>query len=498
MIIFAQMNAKASQSILTTAFSYVGVAIGYFNLLWLMPYAMSPEQIGTFRTVQDMALLLVPFAQVGLGNGITKFFPQIHKHHFSFLTYSLFLTIAGFLTVSLIFFLLNDSIIKAFSSNSAEILGFLPVVLVITLFAVLNSIADAFCRSYYKIAMPTFFREVLIRLLLGITFLLYLMEWITFDQLMWGMGLAYGITMVGTFAYMQVRKIFGLEFEFGELPPTFKKEFLRYSFISLLATTGALLIMKVDSLMVSSMIGLEANAIYTIGFSIAIVIEMPRRAVSQIAMPLVSEYFSAQEHGKISKLYKDLGVSQAFICLLIFIGIWANIENIYAFVPNKEVYEAGKWIVLIIGGAKLLDVLFSINSEIILFSKYYLFNIVATVVMAIAVIAFNFWLIPMYGIEGAAIASFLALLLFNMVKYGFIAWKLRMHPWSWDLLKIMILGAFVFGVQNYIFDGYHAGWMNLVLRSSIITVIYGLGAYFWKIAPAMQATIKEKIKGFKP
>ncbi|UJP64417.1 lipopolysaccharide biosynthesis protein [Mongoliitalea daihaiensis] len=491
-------SSKVSQSVWTTAFSYVGVLIGYFNLLWLMPYAMSPEQIGTFRTVQDMALLLVPFAQVGLGNGITKFFPQLHSRHFSFLTYSFFLTLMGFAVVAALFFLLNEPIVKAFSSNSAEILNFLPIVLIITLFAVLNSIADAFCRSYYKIAMPTFFREVLIRFLLGISFLLYLLDWINFAQVMWAMSIAYGITLLGTIAYMSSRKIFGLEFAFSEIPAELKKEFLSYSFISLLATTGALLIMKVDSLMVSSMIGLEANAIYTIGFSIAIVIEMPRRAVSQVAMPLVSDFFSRQEYPKISQLYKDLGVSQVFICLLIFIGIWANIHNIYAFVPNREVYEAGKWIVLIIGGAKILDVIFSINSEIILFSKYYVFNILATVVMAIAVVVFNLWLIPIYGIEGAALASFLALLIFNLVKYGYVAYKLKMHPWSWDLGKILVLGGLVFTIQHYLFLHETAGLQDLMIRSSTISISYLLGAYALKIAPDMQRQLWEKIKGLKP
>ncbi|MFD2037435.1 polysaccharide biosynthesis C-terminal domain-containing protein [Belliella marina] len=488
------MNTKTSQSLLSTIFSYLGVAIGYFNLLWLMPYAMTPDHIGTFRTVQDMALLLVPFAQLGLGNGITKFFPQLHKRHFSFFTFTLFLTLLGFLIVSLIFFLLNDPITRAFSAKSSEILIFLPVVLVITLFAVLNSVADAFCRSYYKIAMPTFFREVLIRFLFGVSFLLYLTEWISFDQLIWGIALSYGITLVGTFSYMKLRRIFRLDFTFGELPKDLKKEFLRYSFISLLATTGALLIMKVDSLMVSSMIGLEANAIYTIGFSIAIVIEMPRRAVSQIAMPLISEYFNNKEHSKVANLYKDLGVTQVFVCLLVFIGIWANIDNIYSFVPNKEVYEAGKWIVLIIGGAKMLDVAFSINSEIILFSKYYVFNIVATVVMAIVVIVFNLWLIPIHGIEGAAFASFIALLIFNLVKYGFIAIKLHIHPWSWDLFKIVVLGGIVFGLQHYFFKNSQVGWTDLIIRTLFILLMYLTGAYLFKIAPAIQQKMWKKIK----
>jgi len=64
------MGKVAKQSIQTTIFSYLGVVIGYFNVLWLYPYAMDASELGTFRTIQDLGLLFVPFAQLGVGHGI--------------------------------------------------------------------------------------------------------------------------------------------------------------------------------------------------------------------------------------------------------------------------------------------------------------------------------------------------------------------------------------------------------------------------------------------
>jgi len=52
------MGKVAKQSIQTTIFSYIGVVIGYFNVLWLYPYAMDASELGTFRTIQDLGLLL--------------------------------------------------------------------------------------------------------------------------------------------------------------------------------------------------------------------------------------------------------------------------------------------------------------------------------------------------------------------------------------------------------------------------------------------------------
>ncbi|MCL6258783.1 oligosaccharide flippase family protein [Aquiflexum sp. TKW24L] len=492
------MEKFARQSILTTLSHYLGVVIGYFNVLWLFPYSLAPEQIGIFRTVQDMAMLLVPFAQLGLGNAITRFFPQLKSKQGSFLTFSVLVTLFGFISVSLLFFIFKDQIISAFAVNSPQVIDFFIVVLLITLFAVVNTVLDAFSRSYMKIAIPTLLREVLLRLLSTILVSLYLIGWIEFDQMVWGLALNYLIVLMTLMVYMFRIGIFDLKLDFDFGRKGFKSEFLIYSFITLLGTAGGILIMKIDSLMVSSMIGLEANAIYNIAFSIAIVMEMPRRAISQVSMPVVADYFSRQEFSKINQLYKDIAVNQTLICILLFLGIWSNIDNLYHFVPNKSIYEAGKWVVLWIGFGKMCDVVFSINGEIIVFSKYYIFNITATVIMSVAVVMFNLLLIPTYGIEGAAFASFLAMFLYNFIKYIYIKIQLSFEPFSWDVLKIIVLGMAIYFVQAYIFKDFETGIADLLIRSIAITIMYFFGIFVLGIAKEHQKKVIQKIKGLRP
>lgn len=492
------MEKFARQSLLTTLSHYLGVAIGYFNVLWLFPYTLAPEQIGIFRTVQDMAMLLVPFAQLGLGNAITRFFPQLKTKQASFLTYSVLITLLGFITISLLFFIFKNQVISAFAINSPQVIDFFAVVLLITLFAVVNTVLDAFSRSYMKIAIPTLLREVLLRLLSTVLVSVYLIGWIDFDQMVWGLSLNYLIVLGSLIVYMFRIGIFRIDLDFDFKRKGFKTEFLNYSFITLLGTAGAILIMKIDSLMVSSMIGLEANAIYNIAFSIAIVMEMPRRAISQVSMPVVAEYFSKQEFSKINKLYKDIAVNQTLICILLFLGIWSNVNNLYHFVPNNTIYETGKWVVLWIGFGKMCDVVFSINGEIIVFSKYYIFNITATVIMSIAVVVLNLLLIPSYGIEGAAFASFLSMFLYNFIKYVYIKVQLSFEPFSWDVLKIILLGVAIYFAQDYLFGGNESGILDLIIRSTSITLMYILGIFALGIAKENQKKVIEKIKGLRP
>lgn len=488
------MGKIVKQSLLTTLSSYIGVVIGYVNMLWLLPYALSPEEFGIFRTIQDMGLLLVPFAQLGLGHGVTRFYPRIKENQFAFFSFTLVLSLIGFGLVALGFLLFKGQIIDAYATNSPEVINFLSVVLFITLYAVLNSILDAFTRSFIKIAVPTFFREVVLRLLLTILVGSYLFGWLDFYQLMWGLADIYLFTLLGMLVYMIRNGMFKLSFNWRPLSSAFRKEYIRYSLITLLGTAGAILIMKIDSLMVSSMIGLDANAIYAIGFSIAVVIEMPRRAVSQVVMPVIAEKFALNQTKEIDALYKNVAVNQLLLCLLIFLGIWINIDNLYHFVPNREVYQAGKWVVLLIGLGKLCDVLFSVNGEIIVFSRFYIFNITSTLVMCVLVVVLNLLMIPLWGIEGAALSSLLAMFFYNLIKYMYVKKRLGFDPFSWDIAKIVLLGLLVYGVDYLMIPTFAPVLLDIFLRSGLLVLLYGLGIWAMKIAPDSQKMVWEKLK----
>ena len=100
------MGIVIRQSIYSTIISYLGVIIGYINLLYLYPKFLSLEQIGLFRTIQDAAILLAPFAQFGLTQSIFRFYPQFVKDKstsHTFITLMLLMALAGFAIFFIVF-----------------------------------------------------------------------------------------------------------------------------------------------------------------------------------------------------------------------------------------------------------------------------------------------------------------------------------------------------------------------------------------------------------
>ncbi|GAA0879803.1 hypothetical protein GCM10009119_27720 [Algoriphagus jejuensis] len=491
------MSKIAQQSIQTTIFSYCGVVLGYINVLWLYPYALDATELGTFRTIQDLGLLMVPFAQLGVGHGITRFFPKLEQNQSAFLSYSLVFSLLGFVAVSGIFFGFQQQLVALFAVNSPEVINFLGIVLLITLFALLNSVLDAYSRSYLKVAIPTFFREVFLRLLTSILIGTYLLGWIDFEQVMQGLVAVYGLTLFGVLTYLIWLGKIHLDFNWNHFPAGFRSSFIRFSLITFLATAASTLIMKIDSIMVSSMVSLEANAIYSIAFYMALVVELPRRAISQVAMPVIADHFAKNQIPAINGLYRQISNRQLYICLLLFALIWCNIDSIYHFVPNREIYQAGKWVVFYIALGKIFDVAFSVNSEILVFSAYYRFNLVLTIAMSILIIGVNYWLIPVFGIEGAAIGSATVMLAFNLVKYFYLKIKLGLDPFSRESFKILLVGMTAF-TGMFLSSEAIAPMLLMVVKSLLIVSVFAGMSWLLGVGSEEWSWIKARLKKSGP
>ncbi|MEJ0029276.1 MAG: MATE family efflux transporter [Bacteroidota bacterium] len=113
-------------------------------------------------------------------------------------------------------------------------------------------------------------------------------------------------------------------------------------------------------------------------------------------MPLISQAFGKNDIKQIATLYQKTSLNQLIIGGLLLIGVIINLDNIFDLMPRKEIYEAGKLVVVFVGIGKLADMLFGPSSEIVVLSKYFWFNIVLISMLAGVVIIGNNLLIPRY------------------------------------------------------------------------------------------------------
>ncbi|EMR03199.1 hypothetical protein ADICEAN_01677 [Cesiribacter andamanensis AMV16] len=107
------------------------------------------------------------------------------------------------------------------------------------------------------------------------------------------------------------------------------RPFAWYGLTTFLASASSLLIMKTDSVMVTQMLGLDANAIYTTVFFMAVIIEMPRRILSQISTPLLSQAFERRDMGLAQRIYQKTSINLFLVGALLYVGIVCNLPALF-------------------------------------------------------------------------------------------------------------------------------------------------------------------------
>jgi O-antigen/teichoic acid export membrane protein len=468
------MGIVIRQSSISTALTFIGIGLGYLNVLYFFPLYLSPDQIGLTRVIQDFAMLLVPFAQFGISQATLKFYPTFTKRDESsgFLTLMILMALSGFILFFIVFNLMHGSITQIFSSRSPEVNNYLYLVIILVFILVIFNVITDFSRSLLKIVAPNFLREVFLRLLTTCSIFLYFLKVVDFDGFLLCIVGSYFLNLVILIGFLTLKGDFRINFNFSRFvsPPEIRG-IIKYAFFALLGASSAIIIAKIDSVMITSLISTYANGIYTTAFYMAVVIEIPRRMIAQISTPLIARGLEEKNFEKVNTIYRKASLNQLIIGGLLFIGLWANLENIYSFVPNNDVYILGKWVVVIIGFAKLVDMSAGLNGEIIILSEYYKTNIIFTGALALLLFTSNLILIPLYGIIGAAYGTTISLILFNSIKFVYIKRKMGFQPFRVNNLKVVLIGCLVLAFALLI-PRISNPLIDIVARSILITIVY--------------------------
>ena len=490
------MGVVIRQSFWTSIVAYVGVAFGYLNSLILFPLFLDTEQIGLIRQLQAAALLLVPVATLGISNVMVKFHPQYSTSKTdrnSFLTIMLFGALIGFAASWIAIIIFNTPILEFFSRKSGLVIDYFYVIIALLFILTLTTVFRTYLLARLEIVASNFINGVLIRILVGVSILLYGFHLVNFDFTVNFLILVYAIALILHIVFAFRKEAFSFRIGKEFLDRLSLKELSTYSLFSILGSASNVIVLNVDILMVTGLAGLGETGIYTTAFYIAIVIDMPRRAISQISTPILSKALSDNDLIKVKQHYKSVSTNQAIIGGLLFLGLIGNLDNIYSLIPNKESFIEGMPVVMFIALAKVSDMIFSQNSEILMLSKHYKFNVITVVILGILTVIFNYLLIPEYGITGAAIASLISILLFNLVKFVYIKVKLGFHPFSKSTLPLLLWIAIVYlSIEQIPFLG--NVFIDLLARSVLITLIFLAPVYALRVSPEINNTIKDLLQ----
>ena len=489
------MGILLRQSFWSTIVIYLGVVLGFVNSIILFPKFLSTEQIGLVRQIISAATLLIPITTFGVNSTYVKFYPIFmdnKNQKNQFFIYELIVIIICF---SIVFIFLNiffESISNLFTDKSALLFQYFDVFLLILFSLSISTLFESYLKARYDTVLNNIINGVSNRLLTAISILLFSSLLINFDQFIYLQALIYSIGVIVLIIYAYQKEKFKLNFNLDSIKYKLK-EIFNYSSFAFIGSFSNIIVLNIDVLMVTSILGLSDTGIYTTAFYIGMIIEIPRRAISQISTPFISENIKMNDFKKIEKNYKDVSIHQMIIGILFYIILILNIDNIFNLIPNAEKFYAGKDIVYIIGLSKLIIMSFSYNSELISLSRYYKFTVITIICLAILTIGLNLILIPKFGMIGAAYASLISITFYNLLKHTFIRYKMEISPFSINSLKTIAVGVFVYLIVLFIPENKNI-LFDLIIKTISSAVIFLVFIFLLKISPELNKIIKEKTR----
>jgi O-antigen/teichoic acid export membrane protein len=156
--------------------------------------------------------------------------------------------------------------------------------------------------------------------------------------------------------------------------------------------------------------------------------------------PIVSNHLKSESFAELQKKYVEVAKLLFCIGALLYCCVFIGLEDLFRLMPTYDKLKDSIPIVFILGFSVLINMATGFNAEIITYSKYYRFNLIAVCILIVLNIALNVYFIYELnlGIVGVAYASFISITLFNISKLVFIYKKFRLFPFDKGFL---IMGA---------------------------------------------------------
>lgn len=434
------MGVIVRQGIKGTIMTYAGMLIGFITTFLVLTSYLTAEEIGLTRVLIDASVLLAGLSSLGTNVSIIRFFPYFRNdeegdHGFFFWTIAV--PLIGFIIVASVYLLMSDTIVGVFSEKSTLFNQYFKAVLPLTFSLLYLGVFEVNANVLMRIVVPRFVREVLIRIGMLITYLLYAFQIISLDGMVIGICAANGIAALLNVCYLFSLKHISLKPDIAFLTRPLVRNYASYTFFLVVMSLGTIVVPNLNTFFVSAKLGLAQTGVFAIATYMATMIEIPYRSLGAISMPQISQTVKECDWDGVSRLSKNVALHQLMAGLFVFIAIWINIDLIFDILPNGDEYRAGKWVVFWLGMAKLVTSVLSVDNSVLSFSRHYYYTLFLTIVMTAATIILNNLLIPLFGISGSALATTLSCL----INYGLlviVVWfRLGVSPLSAGMLKVI-------------------------------------------------------------
>ncbi len=470
-------NLVARQTAKYSLVNYLGAAIGVVSNLFIYP--MDEKFYGIIRGIEAGAFLLAPLFVFGTSTALVNFFPRLRSQENG---------VSKFLSASLSWIMANVVIVGSVLLGLRFFFGdhfqhlpsyqYLWYSFAMGSFLAFMELFRKLATNYGRIAFPSLIDRFLPKVFLPAIFILLLAGHI-------GHELGFTLFVLAHMLMATVMMLYGfrlskarLTSKFGGIfQDDFSKEVFQYSLFSFFATFGALLAFRIDTLMVLNLVGESETGIYSIGAMLAGFVLLPASGMFAIYSPMIAQMLNDKDRRLLSEKYRLTSKILLVIGGVLYCCIFLGIEHLFEMLPSADTLMLAIPVIIILGLSVVLDMATGFNTQLIMYSKHYRFNLYTLAFLAVLNVLLNWVFIKVLqlGLVGAAYATLISMVTYNLVKLVFIKKKFGMIPFDtthWKVSALLLLSTFMIfwmpSSGNNLLDLFLKVGLSLLLNLGII------------------------------
>ena len=479
------MGIVRNQSVKNSISLYLGVAIGAINTILIFPHVFesNPEYWGLLQILISYSIVFSSFSHLGSPSILLRFFPKMETKS-DIISFSILLCSIGFVLFLLLFTLFKSHLLSYLEASPILADNFYLIgvlVFCITFFEIFSNLS----RSYLDATTPVFLNEVFLRICVLILLILFKIDIIIFNQFL--------LIYVSFYAIKLIVLIF-LQWKSSRLTFNFKlnissfNDQLKYGLYVLMGGGASILVSRFDMLMIEYYLDLKQVAYYGLAFFMGSVIKVPARSLTSISTPLIAKYFEQNDTKSVLDIYKKTSINLLIIGGVLFLCVTLNVDDILSLLPAK--FSQAKMVVILIGCAQLFPLLAGLQGSILVNSPYYRSIVYFNLFLFGVTILTNILFIPLYGIDGAALATLVSIASLNFARVFYVFNKLNMHPFSINTIyAILLIVGLYFGIGLFSFTDYAI--VNIVLRSLIVLILFFMAIVKFRLSEDLSKLLSD-------
>src|SRR6185312_13555647 len=328
------MNLLQKQGFYNSIILYFGTALGFFNAIILFQRFLTIEQIGFFQLLISISVIYAQILSLGINNIITRYFPYFKtkdSKHGGFVSFIGLFCLISFTVFTVLFLVFRIPILAQYNgkNGSALLNQYYYYLIPVSFFTLAYMVLESLARVVFKNVLSAFLKEVLLRVFTSVSILLIAVHLINYHHFI--VIYVWANVLIALILYYSIYK--DRHFSFTALSAQVKahsKELIKYGFFAVLSGGSFALVQNLDMIMLSTMTvqSFTYVGIYGTFFAIAMVINLPAKALNRTSYQIISDAWKENDRLKISRIYFKTSVVQSLIGCLLLVVLIVNKQNI--------------------------------------------------------------------------------------------------------------------------------------------------------------------------